>query len=280
MKTTTSALAAHIAGDVTRLATCWRVRRQDGAVLGFTTHDRALLVDGALYRPSSGFTPTSVAESNRINVDNLDVAGVLSDSAISEADLAAGRYDQAEVEIFMVDWADPAGGRIWLRKGWIGEVTVRDGAFVAEVRGLMAPLQHAALSHYSPECRADLGDARCKVDLSAFMMETTVASVTDNRFFTSNALGVADKWFDYGVLRWLSGANAGLRVEVKSQTGDVIELRDAMNAEITAGDLFRLSIGCDKRFSTCKGKFGNAVNFRGEPHVPGTDAVLDYPGIR
>lgn len=280
MKTTTSALTAHITQDVTRLATCWRVRRQDGAVLGFTTHDRVLEVDGTAYRPSSGFTPTSVAESNRFNVDNLDVAGVLSDSAITEADLAAGRYDLAEVEIFMIDWADPAGGRIWLRKGWIGEVTVRDGAFVAEVRGLMAPLQYAALTHYSPECRADLGDARCKVDLSAFMVETTVVSVTDNRIFTSNVPGVADGWFDYGVLRWLSGANAGLRAEVKGQTSDVIELRDAMTSGIAAGDLFRLSAGCDKRFATCKAKFANAVNFRGEPHVPGTDAVLDYPGIR
>jgi uncharacterized phage protein (TIGR02218 family) len=280
MKTTTPALAAHITQDVTRLATCWRVRRQDGAVLGFTTHDKPLEVDGAIYRPSSGFTPTSVAESNRLNVDNLDVAGVLSDSAITEVDLAAGRYDQAEVEIFMVDWADPAGGRIWLRKGWIGEVTARDGAFVAEVRGLMAPLQHAALAHYSAECRAGLGDAQCKVDLSAFTSEDRVAAVTDNRIFTTNPLGLADGWFDYGVLRWLSGANAGLRAEVKSQTGDVIELRDAMTAEIAAGDLFRLSAGCDKRFATCKAKFANAVNFRGEPHVPGTDAVLDYPGIR
>lgn len=280
MKTTTASLEAHIDGEVTRIATCWRVRRRDGAVLGFTTHDRPLVVDGVNYRPSSAFTPTTIAESNRFNVDNLEVAGVLSDGAIAEADLAAGRYDQAEVEIFLVDWADPAGGRIVLRTGWIGEVTLRDGAFVAEVRGLMEPLQQSSLAHYSPECRADLGDARCKADLSAFTVQTGVASVTDARRFTSDSLGVADGWFDYGLLRWLTGGNAGRAVEVKSQTGDDIELYDAMTSAVAPGDLFAMSAGCDKRFTTCKTKFANAVNFRGEPHVPGTDALLDYPGVR
>lgn len=279
MKTTTTALAAHLTEDVTRLAACWRVRRQDGVVLGFTTHDRALTVGGLSYRPSSAFTPTAIADTNRFNVDNLDVTGVLSASVIAEADLRAGRYDGAEVEIFLVDWADPDGGKISLRSGWIGEVTVKDGAFVAEVRGLMQAFQQTFGAAYSPECRADFGDGRCKVDISAFAVQGTVASVTDRRQFTANTLGKADDWFVYGLLRWLTGNNAGRAVEVKAQTGDAFELWDAMTADIAAGDIFVVRAGCDKRFATCKTKFANAINFRGEPHVPGADAVLDYPGV-
>ncbi len=279
MKTTTTALQTHLSEDVTRFAACWRVRRQDGVLMGFTTHDQPLTVDSVTYRPSSAFTPTAIADSNRLSVDNLDVTGVLSAAAITEEDLRAGRYDGAEVEVFLVDWADPAGGAIELRKGWIGEVTVKDGAFVAEVRGLMQALQQDFGAAYSAECRADLGDAQCKVDLSAFTVQGTVAAVTDRRQFTANALSEADDWFTYGLLRWLTGGNAGRAVEVKGQSGDVFDLWDAMAADIAAGDIFSVSAGCDKRFATCKAKFSNAVNFRGEPHVPGADAVLDYPGI-
>ncbi|RMF08899.1 MAG: DUF2163 domain-containing protein [Alphaproteobacteria bacterium] len=280
MKTTTTALATHLTQEVTRLVTCWRVRRKDGVVLGFTTHDRALEVEGLVYRPSSAFTPTAIADSNRFNVDNLDVTGVLSSAAITEPDLRSGLYDGAEVRIFLVDWADPDGGTVELRQGWIGEVTLKDGVFVAEVRGLMQALQHTFGAAYSPECRADLGDSQCKVNLSAFTLQGTVATVTDHRRFTASPLGKADDWFAYGLLRWLTGDNAGRAVEVKAQTGDAFELWDAMASDIAVGDLFTVHAGCDKRFSTCKTKFANAINFRGEPHMPGADAVLDYPGVR
>ncbi|RIK95287.1 MAG: hypothetical protein DCC73_02620 [Proteobacteria bacterium] len=280
MRTIAAALASHLSAEVTTLAMCFAVRRRDGVRLGFTTADQALEIDGARYLPGAGLTPSDIAASRQMNVDEMEVVGVLSAHSISDNDLRAGLYDFAEVEIFLVNWASPSDGRVTLLRGWLGEATLKNGAFVAEVRGLAQSLQQTFGEVYSPECRADLGDARCRADLSAVTVTATVATAGTTRAFTATALGVADGWYDYGVLRWLTGVNAGRRIEVKRQLGNTLELYDAMPLAPAIGDVFSLAAGCDKRFATCKTKFANAANFRGEPHVPGIDSLLDYPGLR
>lgn len=280
MRTVSAALAAHLSAEVTTLAMCFAVRRRDGVRLGFTTADQELRIDGARYLPGAGMTPSDIAASRQMNVDEMEVVGVLSAHSISDGDLRTGLYDIAEVEIFLVNWASPGDGRVTLLRGWLGEATLKNGAFAAEVRGLAQALQQTFGEVYSPECRADLGDARCRADLSAVTVIAAVAAAGTTRAFTATALGAADGWYDYGVLRWLTGVNAGRRIEVKRQLGNGIELYDAMPAAPVIGDVFSLAAGCDKRFATCKTKFANAANFRGEPHVPGIDSLLDYPGLR
>ena len=122
MKSVSTALAAHLAGEVTTLATCWRIARTDGQVFRFTDHDRDLLVEGETYRASTGYSRTAVASDADLAVDNLEVEGVFDSEELSEADLRAGRFDRAEVRIFLVNWADPAQGVLKLRRGWFGEV--------------------------------------------------------------------------------------------------------------------------------------------------------------
>jgi uncharacterized phage protein (TIGR02218 family) len=280
MKTLTPQLAGHIDETVTSLATCWRLERRDGVILGFTTHDRPLTIDGLPYRAASGFTPTAIASSNALNVDDLEVEGVLSSAAISDADLRAGRFDFARIDIFLVNWAAPDGGKLSLRTGWLGEVTLRDGRFSAEVRGLMQPLQQPVGAVFSPECRADLGDLDCRVALAAFSVTGAVSATTGADTFTDSARTEPDGWFDYGLLTWLSGPNAGLEMEIKNQTGTLFTLFQAMPSAIQTGDAYSLVAGCDRRFATCKTKFANAVNFRGEPFVPGRDALFAYPGLK
>ena len=279
MKSISSELATHIAGAVTTLATCWRVARRDGVVLGFTTHDRALVIDDVTYRAASGFSPSAIAASNGLSVDNLDVAGALSSSAISEADLRDGRFDFAAIEIFQANWADLSQGKLTLASGWLGEVSMDGARFTAEIRGLAQRLQQPAGEAYSPECRADLGDARCKVNLAGFTVAGSATSAASTRAFTDTTRTEADGWFDYGLLTWITGVNAGLSVEVKSFASGAFTLFDAMPNAIQPGDAYAVHAGCDKRLATCKTKFDNVLNFRGEPFVPGPDSMLDYPGL-
>lgn len=279
MRAVSDELASHLDKEVTSLATCWTVRRRDGFLIGFTTHDRAVMFNGVPCQPASAFTPSAIAASNAFNVDELEVAGALSSAAIAEADLRAGLYDFAEVAVALVNWADAAQGALHLKRGWIGEVSLRNGGFTAEIRGLTQALQQTFGEIYSPECRADLGDARCGVDLPALAVNGSVTAAASRHAFTTSTLGRPDGWFAYGRLRWLSGGNAGAMMEIRSQTGDDLELYDDMAQTIAPGDLFIAYPGCDKRFATCGEKFANRVNFRGEPHVPGTDALLNYPGL-
>lgn len=272
-------LMAHLGGEVTTLATCWRVKRRDGVVMGFTTHDETLVIDGLQYRPSSAFTPSGVSSHQLFEADDLEIEGALSDSTIQGDDLRAGVYDFAELELFMVNWRDLGAGVIKVKSGWIGEVKLLGGRFLAEFRGLTRALEQAYGHVYSAECSADLGDMRCQVDLDAHRLTGVVTGVTNRRVFQDENLSVSDGLYDYGRLRWLTGINSGRGMEIKNQLGQEIGLFDSMGGDIAIGDRFEMWPGCDKRFETCRVRFGNGINYRGHPHVPGMDAVLNYPGI-
>lgn len=167
MKSTSAALAAHLAGPVTTLATCWRISRVDGKEFFFTDHDRDLSFDGKVYKASSGYSRTAIANDASLSVDNLDVEGVFDSASITEEEMRAGLFDQAEVRIFLVNWADPAMGALRMRRGWFGEVVLTEpGIFRTELRGMTQALQQRIGELYSPECRADLGDHRCKVPVN------------------------------------------------------------------------------------------------------------------
>jgi uncharacterized phage protein (TIGR02218 family) len=257
--------------------------RNDGVTLGFTDHDVAVTFDGLTYEAVTGFTATEVQSTLGLAVDNLTVLGALSSATINEHDLAAGLYDNAAIEIWRVNWAAP-DMRVLLRKGNLGEVKRGHSAFQAEVRGLAHLLNQPVGRAYGYSCDADLGDARCTIDLTdpRYRGVGTVAAISDPRRFTASGLdGFADQWFAGGKLTWTSGANSGRAMEVKRH-GVVgahasIELWQQMSESVALGDAFVVTAGCDKQFTTCKAKFDNAVNFRGFPYMPGNDAVTSYP---
>lgn len=278
MKNLSSGLLNHLKSEVTTLATCWKVTRLDGQAFGFTDHVEDLVIDGVTYRASTGYTPTAVATSADFAVDNLDVEGLLDDPAITEADIMAGKWDNARIEIFQVNYRDPAAGKLALRSGRLGEVRLEGGRFVAELRGLTQALARTLGELYSPTCRADLGDARCKVNLASFTVTGSVTGVTSARIFQDSARGEPASWFDYGLLTWTSGANSGLAMEVKAYAPGQFELQLPMPYAIAVGDAYSVHAGCQKRLiEDCKQKFNNVINFRGEPHIPGLDQVLRGP---
>ncbi len=280
MKSITTALQAHLEQEVTTLATCWKLIRMDGQVLGFTDHDRALHVSGVDYMAASGFTPTAIASSAALNVDNMDVEGMLSSGAITEADIMAGLYDHAEISVFQVNYEDITMGALPLRTGWLGEVKMSGGRFVAEVRGLAQRLSQRIGEFYSPTCRADFGDSRCKKSLAAHTSFSSVTSVTSRSVLRDSARTETAGFYSFGTLTMLSGTNAGLSAEVKIYAPGVFTLFMPFPYDVTVGSSYKVTQGCDKTFQTCAARFANAVNFRGEPHVPGTDRILETASTR
>jgi uncharacterized phage protein (TIGR02218 family) len=278
MKTISAGLAQHLAGEVTTLATCWQITRRDGVMQGFTDHVRDLDVDGVTYKAASGYTRTAIRGTADLAVDNLDVESVFSSDGITEEDLRVGKYDFAEVRMFLVNYQDLGQGILKLRRGWLGEVTIRDGMYVAELRGMTQRLQMTVGEVYAPDCAADLGDGRCGVDLAALEESGAVDTVTSATAFITT-LAQATGWYDGGELTWTDGANDGQTVAVRSWDAGIGALTLFLPAlyPMQAGDAFTIRPGCDKSFATCQAKFDNVVNFRGFPHVPGTDQVLSYP---
>ena len=281
MKTLPPGLQAHLDSGTTTLCWCWKIIRRDGLALGFTDHDAPVTFDGLAYEAVSGFTASEVQSTLGLAVDNLTVSGALSSDALNDDDLAAGLFDNADIEIWRVNWAAPSQ-RVLMRKGSLGEVKRGKTGFAAEVRGLAHIMNQPVGRAYGHACDADLGDARCKVALATFTANGTIVGVLDQRRFAVSGLGAfANGWFADGKLAFTSGANTGRAMEIKrhaaTATSVTIELWQAMSEAVAPGDGFTVSAGCDKQFATCRAKFANQANFRGFPYMPGNDVVLSYP---
>lgn len=282
MRPLPSPLQSQLDGGNTTLAWCWRLTRADGQVFGFTDHDRALVFDATTFEPESGFSASDLAEAADLAVDAQDAEGVLRSGRITETDILDGRWDGAEVEVWRVDWADPAN-RVLLRRGAVGEIRRGSAAFVAEMRSLAHVLNQPVGRMFQASCDAALGDARCGVDLTdpAWRGTGTVLSVGRPRAFVAAGLsGFAPGLFALGVLEWTGGANAGRRAAVARHeagtAGTALVLADEPLRAIAEGDAFSVTAGCDKRIETCAGVFANVPNFRGFPHIPGQDTLLRH----
>jgi uncharacterized phage protein (TIGR02218 family) len=283
MKSIPAGLASHLAGGVTTLSRCWKLERRDGVVLGFTDFDRDLSFDGVVFQAGSGFNATAIEAQLGLAVSNLDVDGALSSSAITEADLHAGRYDDASVTIWLVNWGNVAD-RVTLRKGHLGQVSRGKLAFQAELRGLAARLDQSAGRIYQRTCMWDLGDSRCGVNLAAVNKTATgtISALVDRFGFQATGLTAIEAGaLARGRLLWLTGLNAGIAVEIKthSLSGAIARIGIAlpMGASLAVGDTFQARVGCEKTKDACSKKFGNIVNFGGFPDMPGNDFAMSYP---
>lgn len=282
MKAIPVALQAHLDSGATTLAWCWRIERADGQIFGFTDHDRPLAFGGTSYEPESGFDASEIRAGSDMAVDAQDAAGAITSDRITETDILDGRWDNATIEVWRVNWND-TDQRVLMRRGNIGQVRRGKAAFVAEVRSLSHVLNQTIGRTFQYYCDAALGDARCGIDLDgpAYKGSGQIISVDADRVFTASGIGgFAPDWFALGFVTWLSGANAGRRAEVARHSifGGVvqIELFEPPVRPLAIDDAFDIRAGCDKLLSTCRAKFANAINFRGFPHMPGDDAVVRY----
>ncbi len=279
MKSLSTALAAHLAGELTTLAYLVKITCANAAVKGFTTFDRDLTIGGVTYKACGALTPSAVQSTSSLSVDNLEVTGILDGDDITATDIENGIYDNARIDVYACNWADLSQGTVQLRRGWIGEVLLSGGHYVAELRGLHDLLQRVVGDYYTPECRYNLGDSRCTIDLAPLTVTGAVTSVTDNANFADTSRTEATGAFNYGLLTWTGGANSGLTMEVKNWDGSglAFTLWLPMPNAIAIGDTYSIYPGCDKRFTTCKNTFNNAANFGGFPYVPGVGNILQYP---
>ena len=280
---TAEALSAHLASGATTLCRAWIVTRKDGTKLGFTDHDRDFVIDGVTCRANAGLSAKALQQTTGLSVDNTEAMGALTDAAINEADIQAGRYDGADVRIHLVNWAAPDERTVEFR-GLLGEITRSGSAFRAELRGLTEILNQPQGYAFQPRCSAVLGDRRCRFDpmTPGFFAEHTLKAESDGRVF--DLVGFPefpDRWFEHGRFEVLSGAATGLigvvKIDRMTAGSRHVELWETITAGLAASDQVRITAGCDKSTEACQNKFGNFLNFRGFPHVPSEDWLSAYP---
>lgn len=279
MRQISEAFAARLAADKTTLCACWRFTRRDGEVFGATDHDADLNFDGVTYSPTAGLGNVSFESGAGLAPGRATADGALALEFMQAHELDAGLWDGVRVDVWRVDWRGPEH-RAMIWSGVLSEVGRTGDAFAAELVSLKAGLERRIGRVYSRRCDADVGDARCGVDLASpsFSVSGVIDAVSGGLTFTSDSLeGFASGWFTGGRLAWTSGVNAGLVQRIARHTGNQIEVAGPAKSVIAAGDAFSATAGCDKAFDTCRAKFINGARFRGFPHMPGPEAVLAGP---
>lgn len=277
MKTLSANLKTHLAGSTVTLAHLWLCTLANGTIHAFTDHDQDIVYGDVTYLAASGFTASKISTTLALNVDNLEVQGMLNNDTITDADLLAGLWDYAQITLSIVNYADLTMGLMQLRTGWLGNVKSGRQHFYAELRGMMQPLQQVVGRVYTPGCDVALGSAKCGIVLASYTVTGSITGATDSRVFTDSTRAEASGYFEGGLITWTSGLNNAYRMEVKTFAAGVVTLQQSMVNAVQVGDTYSMSAGCDKLLATCKTKFNNVVNFRGFPHVPGQDKMISGP---
>ena len=265
---------AWFSGDLETVATFWRVVRGDGGALGFTTHDRDLWFDGVLHRAAPGMVPSAIRRSADLEPDSVEARGAIAHDAIAAQDLAMGRFDGAQVRIGVVDW--DSGEREVLYAGSIGAIAREDGTFPAELVSRKAELLRDPVPRTSPACRAVFCGPGCNLNPARFTREVTLAALDADANAVSFAEAPDPADHAGGTLAWRGARQAGVSVGVRGGPG-VGGALVGFPPATPAGTRALLREGCDHTLDTCATRFANAVNFRGEPFLPGNDLLTRYP---
>ena len=288
MKTIPTDLATHLAGTAQTIAILWKMTRVDGQVFGFTDHDRDITYDGLTYDAKTGITRSATHVSSTMAVDNAQIESVVNSEKIDPDDIRANKWDGCKVDIYLVNYANISNGAVHLKSGLLGQIELTHPTFTAEFLGLSQKAAATCVDCYSPDCRAEFGGDQCGVTV----MPNTghVLTVTSNTRIIVSIVGSppvdGDHYFLGGLITFTSGLNAGFCVEVQDSMpvagpGGAWEadltLWLPLPNDVTIGDDFNITAGCDHTFATCKAKWDNVVNFRGEHLLPGLDQIVLYP---
>lgn len=280
----TPSMRAKTDARATTFCHCWRLARRDGAIMGFTDHDCDLSFAGVLFRANTGLTASQLDTNLGFSSAGAEALGALNDESLLETDLGNGLYDAASIETWLVDWTNIAD-RVLLDVATLGEVRRGEHVFAAELRSIAHIFDQPQGRSFQRHCAADLGDALCRVNLqsSSYAVSGIVANFSGGVLNADLADEFDPGYFAGGRLIFTSGENSGASLIVKSHLGDATKQRISLTlwespaAPADSGDTFTLVAGCDKTPATCLKKFGNIVNFRGFPHMPGNDRVIAYP---
>lgn len=254
-------------------ATFWRVYRRDGITFGFSSHDRDLVFGGITHRAAPGMVPAAIRLTADLSEESAGVEGALSHDAISENDLAAGLFDSASIEVGIVDW-ETLDHRV-LYIGTLGRVEDDRRGFSGELRSAKSILEQDLVPRTSPTCRATFCGRGCGLSAIRFTTRVQVSEV-DIELNRVRVAGISGEDHLDGVVRFLDGPQTGIAFAVVGADEGWLTLDRPLSAGLVAGIPAELREGCDHTLTTCAARFENAVNFRGEPFLPGNDLLARY----
>jgi uncharacterized phage protein (TIGR02218 family) len=288
-KTIPIALATNFGSGAPTPAHALRVTRQDGQVFGFTSASRSVTIGGVLYDSAQGLDASAIVASAGLDTDNLELTTLDDGSLFTHPDVVGGVWQGAAFLIFRYSWADPAAGTEPVMAGTFGNVSLRQGSIVVELRGLQQYLQQPVGNVTSKTCRARFadyprpnGNNRCGLNVADHTEAVTVGAVTSRRQFaivrSGGAPAIPDAALDEGLAVFTGGDNDGITAKIRTYAGAVVVLATDLPHLPVTGDTLNVINGCRKRLDEdCAARFSNARRFQGEPHRPSIDSLTASP---
>lgn len=300
-KTIPAALQAHYDTGRTCMAPAVLIQRLDGQLFGFTMNSKPLVLDltpwNALpwdlagetafeFQAASGMEAFVLESTAGFEVDQTQIVTLNNGALFTENDVLAGRWRGARVRIFLYWWEQAAptiADHVETKLvGTIGEIQMTPTTVKVEIHCLKRGLQIPVGIVTQPTCRVRVfstGDGKCNKDPTGFVHALTVTGVTSKGVFTCSGAGQAADYFGYGFVKWNTGLNAGLSMQVSEFESGVFTLVAPMIFNIQVGDTLTATAGCRGRLiEDCRDKFGNVPNFQAEPHAPTRDRTVSGVG--
>lgn len=258
-----------------------KVVARDGAVAAYAPHTRYISIGGVTYSP---YYPVDAARPSAkvgLSPDSAEFTAPF-DDIITKGGVVGGKWKGARAyTAFVVDYRDTSLGVVQERNWLVGKISIRGGGFTFELLSLSQALSQQIGDVTSPIDRNRTPE-QLGVDIAAYTFAATVTTPapTDRRVFTTSVNqpdvnGVP--YFRYGRAVWLTGANAGLQMEIEDNAAAQITLQLPMRSAIAVGDTLQLIAGYDGTREQARDKFAAAEAVNCEPDLPGLNKVLTYP---
>ena len=253
--------------SVNNYAICLYIQLFNGEKLRFTNYDSDIIIKERTYIANTILTYKSVEKNSELSKENNEIFGIINDTYFKQEDIIKGKLNNVYVEIFLINASDLNSDKLIINQGYINNIKITDNKFVANISSIQNKLNKKITYSFSQHCRAQFCDKKCALEEDNYTFHGMITKIISNNIFYDSKRNEENFYFNFGKITFLSGINSGLCFQIKNFIDNEIELISSHIYKLKIGDRYSIIAGCDKYFSSCTTKFGNALNFRGEPYI-------------
>ncbi|MDQ1326709.1 MAG: hypothetical protein QG564_1845 [Campylobacterota bacterium] len=263
MRNMSAALKAHYAQETTTICTLWKITRKDGNIYGFTDLNKDLEYQSVFYEATTGYTISAIKNTAGLSVDNLELTSALNNvptaikdvtfinnDQMTDADIQAGLWDYAFVQIMEVNYEDLSMGHLFLKSGRLGQIKTARNTYNAEMRGITQALQQSTGRIYTPNCVANLGDSNCRIDLATYTFNGSVEELIDQHSWIDTSLNQTNSTYQ----KTITGATKANPIVISCtdhglSTGEFVTFSEVIGMTQLNGKTFAVTYLTNNTFS-------------------------------
>ncbi len=231
-----------------------------------TTGDIDIEINGNTYR--SGVISENISVNNLSKTDNIfvQILNIYDNNLICFENLLRSKVT---IRIAINDSKDENFISSIIFNGFVSQIAEDNGLLGVTISPLTSYLNQSIGELFSPICRECLGSKKCGVSLENYKTKGKIINIiSDDCFYGDHSVDNDKKvdYYQYGLVKFLSGSLKGICMQIKDEKdGKIFLLKNTKLLKIN--DEYEIYAGCDKTIATCKNKFNNVINFRGEPYI-------------